>query len=164
MRVPFFAALLSVLLLPSARLFAQQDAKPQPAPRADDVASPEALVAALYATISGAAGQARDWDRLRSLFHADARLVVMAKGRGDGARAVVLTVEDYVRKSGPMLERDGFFEQEIAQRIDVFGDLAQVFSTYEGRRSSDDPQPLLRGINSLQLVRDGGRWQILQVP
>ncbi len=161
-----FAAAVLTFAAATASVLAQESATAKPAAaaaRAADVATPEAAVDALYATISGPAGQTRDWDRLRSLFHPDARLVVLAKGRGDGARAIVLTVADYIQRSGPGLERDGFFEQEIARRIDRFGDLAQVFSTYEGRRQLADQQPFLRGINSIQLVREGAQWRILQV-
>jgi hypothetical protein len=139
--------------------------KPTTAPaaaRAEDTATLEAILAALYDVISGPAGQRRDWDRMRSLFHAEAKLVPLVKGQ-DGTRAVHLKVDDYVTRSGPMLERDGFFEQEIARRVDRFGDLAHVFSTYEGRRKLDDAQPFLRGINSIQLVRQAGRWHVLQI-
>ncbi len=154
-----------------------QDPKPAPAPAAApaapavvarpvavpaDVASIEAITAALYASISGAAGQARDWDRMRSLFHPDARLVPMLKGK-DGMATRLLTVDDYVKRSGPMLERDGFFEQEIARKVEAFGDFAHVWSTYEGRRTLADEKPFLRGINSIQLVRQGGRWHVLQI-
>jgi phosphate transport system substrate-binding protein len=99
---------------------------------------------------------------MRSLFHAEARLVPMVKGQG-GMRPQSLTVDDYVRRSGPMLERDGFFEQEIHNRTDVFGDFAHALSTYEGRLRKDDAEPFLRGINSIQMVRQGGRWWVLHV-
>jgi len=127
-----------------------------------DVATHEAIVAALYDVISGGAGQKRNWDRMRSLFHPEARLIPMLKGR-DGMRAVQLTVDGYVQRSGPMLERDGFFEQEIARKADVFGDFAHVWSTYEARKAKSDEQPFLRGINSIQLVRQQGRWWVLQI-
>lgn len=44
-------------------------------PRAEDVASMEAILAALYDVISGPAGQARDWDRMRAMFFPGARLI-----------------------------------------------------------------------------------------
>src|SRR5512139_5410 len=46
-----------------------QTKEPNPA----DVASPEAIITAVYDVISGDAGVARDWDRFRTLFHKDAR-------------------------------------------------------------------------------------------
>jgi hypothetical protein len=135
---------------------------PRPEAAAADVASVDAIVAALYAVISGPADQKRDFDRMRSLFHPDARLVPIVKGR-DGMQTRVMTVDDYVRRSGPMLEQMGFFEQEIARKVETFGDFAHVWSTYEARRAADDAKPFLRGINSIQVVRQGGRWHVLQI-
>lgn len=132
--------------------------------RADVPGDVGAVVDALYDVISGPAGQARDWDRMRSLFHPDARLVPLVPVRdGDGVRAALLTVEDYIARSGPTLERDGFFEQEIARTGEVFGDFAHVWTTYEGRRALTDEEPFLRGINSIQLVRTDGSWRVLQI-
>ncbi|MGE0145693.1 MAG: DUF2785 domain-containing protein [Planctomycetota bacterium] len=129
---------------------------------AADVASIDAIVRALYASISGAAGEARDWQRVRSLFHRHHRMLPIVRGRS-GLQAVALSIDDYVRRSGPMLERDGFYEQEVARQVLQFGDLAHVWSTYVGRRAPGDPQPFLRGINSIQLVREGGRWWVAQI-
>jgi len=160
--------MLCAVALPALLSIAQDPAPPKPpqAPPAAapaDVVSVEALVAALYDVISGPAGQKRDWDRMRSLFHAEAKLVPLVKAKEGGMRPLHLKVDDYVQRSGPMLERDGFFEQEIARRVDRFGDLAHVFSTYAARRKLDDQEPFLRGINSLQLCRQGGRWWVLQL-
>jgi hypothetical protein len=155
--------------------FAQQPQQPsqQPgtptqhheSPAADpkDTASVDAIVAALYDVISGPAGQKRDWNRMRSLFHPDAHLVPIVKGKDGSTRAVYLTVEDYVARSGPHLEADGFFEQEIARKTETFGDLVQVFSTYASKKTAADPQPFQRGINSIQLGRQQGRWYVLQI-
>jgi hypothetical protein len=89
-------------------------------------------------------------------------MVPLVRGR-TGMQAVALSIEDYVQRSGPLLERDGFFEQEIARQVVQFGDLAHVWSTYEGRRRLDDAVPFLRGINSIQLVFEQGRWWVLQI-
>ncbi len=136
---------------------------PQPTPRAADTASPEAVLDALYATISGPAGEKRDWLRLRSLFAPDGRMVAMVEDRAGGMRPVVLKVDDYVQRAGGALERDGFFELEIGRQTQRFGDMAHVFSSYECKRARDDAEPFQRGINSVQLVKQGGRWLILQI-
>lgn len=152
-----------------ADLVMHPDAQPSPAPgsppaaRAEDTATPEAIVTALYDVISGPAGKVRDWERMRGLFHRSAKLVAIVKA-GDGApRTLVMAPDDYIARSGPMLEHDGFFEREIHRRVDRLGDFANVWSTYEGRHAAADEQPFLRGINSIQLVHEGGRWFVLQV-
>ena len=50
--------------------------------------------------------------------------------------------------------RQRFYEIETGRRIDVFGNMAHVWSNYEARTSPDDASPERRGINSIQLFRD----------
>ncbi len=44
-----------------------------------DVASIDAIIGAAYDSISGPAGQKRDWDRERTLYYPGARLIPTAK-------------------------------------------------------------------------------------
>jgi len=128
-----------------------------------DVASPEAIVTALYDVISGDAGVERDWERFRSLFHPTARLMpsgVNAQGVGV-ARSI--TPDEYIERSGPVLMRDGFHEREIARKAERFGHMVHVWSTYDSVHSQSDAAPFMRGINSIQLFHDGSRWWILSV-
>jgi hypothetical protein len=131
-----------------------------------DVKSMDAILAAIYDTISGPAG-GRDWDRLRSLFHAGARLIPCGRSTQDqekaATRARVLTVEEFIKIIEPRTKAEGFFEREIARRVDRFGAVAQVFSTYESRHAANDPQPFVRGINSIQLFFDGARWWVVTI-
>lgn len=129
-----------------------------------DVASVDSIIKALYDVISGPSGKQRDWDRFRSLFHSDAKLIPTGKNPQTGSfSARFLTPEDYVKRTNDMFLRDGFFEEEISRHTDVFGNIAQVFTTYEARRKKEDKDPFLRGINSIQLLNDGKRWWVLNV-
>jgi hypothetical protein len=122
----------------------------------------DAILAALYDVISGPAGQARDWNRFRSLFVPGARLIptgLTPEGRG---RITVLDPDGYVARSSAALAK-GFFEKEIARKVERYGAIAHVFSTYEARRGADDTQLLARGINSIQLFDDGTRWWIVSI-
>lgn len=128
-----------------------------------DVESQDAIIAALYGVISGPAGETRNWDRMRTLFLPEARLVATGK-RADGMMGKrVMMLEDYIKLSGPLLEKDGFFEKEISRKTDQYGSVVQVFSTYESRRTLSDEKPFVRGINSIQLWYDGKRWWILTI-
>lgn len=158
--------LLATLVVPA---FAQAPAAPAmqpvnfsvPAAAHKDVASLDAIVAALYDTISGPAGQARDWNRLRSLFVPTARMMPVGL-RPDGSAGMrLLQVNDYVASSGPLLVEKGFHERELARRTERFGHIAHVFSTYEGKLDADGH--VMRGINSLQLMHDGKRWWIVSL-
>ena len=110
MRLSTLAAL-SMLTLAAPAAFAQTPPEPTPATAnaiyAADVASADAILAALYAVISGDAGQARDWDRFRNLFHPSARLMPTAVRDGVGV-LTELSPQDYVDRAGPNLVRDGF--------------------------------------------------------
>jgi hypothetical protein len=158
---------LSVLALSAGEAVAQAVPVPHPViltvppARAEDVASIDAIIAALYDVISGPAGQARDWNRMRSLFIPGGRL--MPTGiRADSSVVVrIMEVNDYIATSGPMLERMGFSERELARRVEQFGHVAHVFSTYEGRMETE--ASVIRGINSIQLLNDGTRWWVVSV-
>ena len=148
------------LALTSSVLVAQT---PPPGPRASDVQSMDAIIAALYDVISGPIGQQRDWDRMRNLFVPGARLIP-AVYRPDSVPTLrELSVEDYITRAGPMLEKNGFFETEIARQVERYGGVVHAFSTYESRHKAEDAKPFVRGINSIQLFDDGRRWWVVTV-
>lgn len=123
---------------------------------ATDEAAIGAALDGVYAVISGPPGKARDWARMRTLFTPDARLsAIGAKGVQGG------TVEEYIAKSGAMLTRVGFTERELARRVELYGDLAHAWSSYEG--TGDGGKLKVRGINSFQLVRQNGKWLVQSI-
>jgi hypothetical protein len=128
--------------------------------RAADGDSVDSAVRAVYETISGPAGT-RDWDRFRSLFADGARLISIRVTAGVPS-TVVMTPEDYIKSRGPILEKNPFYESELSKRVESFGAIAHVFSTYESRRAPRD-KPFARGINSFQLVNDGKLWKVMTV-
>lgn len=129
-----------------------------------DVSSVDAIMKAVYDVISGDAGQKRDWDRFRTLFHKDARLIPTGKNQQTGVfGATVLSPEDYIKRADANFAQNGFYEKEVARKSDSYGNIVHAFSTYEARRKKDDEKPFLRGINSFQLFNDGNRWWILTI-
>jgi len=135
-----------------------------PAADPNDVATMDSIVAALYDVISGPAGQKRNWDRFRSLFVPGARLIPTGRNPQTGEVASrVRTPEEYISRSAPLLEQNGFFEREISRRTEKFGNIAHLFSTYESRHKAEDEKPFARGINSIQLMNDGKRWWVVTI-
>jgi hypothetical protein len=131
-----------------------------------DVASIDSIINASYDLISGPAGQPRDWERERSLFFPGARLIPTATRPGDNESKLapqILDVEGYIERVEPLFCEQGFYETELARRTEQFGQIAQVWSTYESRRHPDEPEPFMRGINSFQLFHDGTRWWIVNI-
>jgi hypothetical protein len=98
------------------------------------------------------------------LFCPGARLIPTAKaGATDDLAPAMLDVDGFSARVEPYFAEHGFYEKEIARRIERFGHIAHVWSTYESRHSPDDPEPFMRGINSIQLFYDGNRWWIVTI-
>ncbi len=148
-----FIAILTVLLLVPVSARAQSSA---------DTESVDAIITALYETISGPAGQERQWDRFRSLLAPEAQLIPIAV-RPDSTFPSFNSVEGYIQRANPYFLKNGFFEVEIARKSEQFGTILHAFSTYESRNQADDPDPFSRGINSIQLMHDGNRWWIINI-
>jgi hypothetical protein len=143
---------------------AAQAATTPPAAKPADVSSPDAIMAATYDVISGPAGQPRDWDRFRSLFVPGARLIpVVAKKTGGGSDTRIITPDEYAQKADAYFQKNGFAEREIARTAERYGNIMQIFSTYESRHDAKDAQPFARGINSFQLFYDGTRWWVVTI-
>jgi hypothetical protein len=128
-----------------------------------DVESEDAILVALYQSISGPACQHRDWDRFRSLFAPGARLIPTGLNADRKAVARAETPDEYANAAKIGLEEGGFFEHETARTGETFGAISHAFSTYESRRTANDEKPFARGINSIQLLNDGSRWWIMTV-
>jgi hypothetical protein len=134
-----------------------------PAAKPADVASPDAILAAVYDVISGPPGP-RDWDRFNSLFAPGARLIpVGPKKDGTGISATVMSPLDYSTRAGSYFLKNGFVEREASRKTERYGDIMQVFSTYESRHDAKDEKPFARGINSFQLYYDGTRWWVVTI-
>jgi len=131
----------------------------QPDAPSPDEAAVARAVDALYASISGPAGE-RDFTEFKDLFDEKGRLTAVTRREGE-TTLVRMTPDDWIERSGPWIEENGFFETGIAGEIEVFGSIAHVWSTYEARRS-ENAAPFARGINSIQLIRqpDSGLWKI----
>lgn len=151
-----------------------QEAKPQaqsapatpaasPPAKPADVSSIDAIMSATYAVISGPAGQQRDWNRFRSLFLPGARLIAVRQKKEGGFAAREVTPDEYVTLADAYFQKESFYERESARHMDGFGNIAQIFSTYESRHDPKDPKPFVRGINSFQLFYDETRWWVVTI-
>jgi len=128
-----------------------------------DVESVDAILKAFYSIPAGEPGQPRDWERYLSLFTPDARMI---PARGDdkgGAMAMYVTITDYISLNKSYFEKGGFMDKEVARRTESFSHVTHVWSTFESRHHATDPEPYTRGINSIQLLKDGDRWWIVNV-
>jgi hypothetical protein len=128
---------------------------------AKDVQSVDAIIASLYEVISGEPGIDRDWNRFRNLFKPEARLIPTRKDDKGELIIKALTPEEYVQLFQSRIPT-GFFERELARKIDSFGTVTHVFSTYE-TKDKKDGAVTNRGINSIQLFKDKNRYYIVNI-
>jgi hypothetical protein len=130
-----------------------------------DVSTLDGIMKAVYDSISGDAGAPRNWDRLRSLFHADARLIPAGKNAQTGVvGAHAYTPDGYIERATPAFAKQGFYEHELARKVETYGAITHVFSTYASYHSNKkDEAPFARGINSFQLMFDGKRWWVVTI-
>jgi Zn-dependent protease with chaperone function len=131
-----------------------------------DVESVDAIIRAIYDVISGPAGP-KDWDRERFIMHPRAR---MMRGLPPGDRSgapptpelAIFDTEQFIAFATPKLSTEDFYEYETGREVFPFGRMAQVVSAYASAKSLDE-EPYARGVNSIQLWHDAGRWWVLTV-
>jgi hypothetical protein len=133
--------------------------------RSSDTLSIEAIITALYESISHQPGQLPDWDRMRPLFVEGARIIPPSL---EASPPVVTDFEAFAQRVSESVRNArsadrGFHEQEIANRSEAFGSIAHVWSTYASRYTAEDPEPFSRGINSFQLLHHSGRWWVVTI-
>ena len=122
-----------------------------------------AAVDEMYAMISGPAGP-RDWSRQENCFLPDARQVRTWVDEAGRPAKKSMSLEDYSRDTTPFFAANPFYEIETGRRVDIFGNIAHVWSNYEARRSPDDSDVERRGINSIQLFKDPDQgWRIIHM-
>lgn len=140
--------------------------EPDPPPtlneRLEDVCSIDAIINAVYESVSFTGEGGPDAARLRSLVAAEVRLQKVV----EGGNTLVGDIDSYLAgvetqiADGVLL---GFQERELFRRTEVYGGIAQVFTTYEAVLSTADGDRTVRGINSIQLRNDGRRWWVLSI-
>jgi hypothetical protein len=153
-----------------------QAPKPTPAaparPRAASVpatnATVDSVIAALYESVSHGNDAEPNWNLMREVFLPVGQLIPPKRPQED--RFTVLDVDGFqerVRKGAAAAKAKGdptsFFEKEVARQTDCFGNVCQLFSTYEARRDPSDAKPFVSGINSIQLVRDETGWHVASI-
>jgi len=159
----------AVLLLAAAVTLAQTSVpRSAPPPTNPDGASVDAILNALYESVSHPDGAEPNWSRMRGIFLPVGMLIPPKRANED--MFTVLDVDQFrerVQKAQAAAKQKGepfgFFEKEVARKLDCFGNVCQAFSTYEARKAQADEKPFVRGINSIQMLNDGQRWWVASV-
>jgi hypothetical protein len=142
--------LLTLLCFPALHIFSQTTV--------DDTSSVDKIVNAMYNVISGPAGQ-RDWARFKNLFSPGADMGAIFKNKEGAVVCKMFSPDDYIKNNDPYFLKNAFEEKEIHRTTNTYGQLVNVFTTYEFVSGEAKE----RGINSLQLVFSKGRWWIVSL-
>jgi len=122
-----------------------------------------AVIDEMYDMISGPAGP-RDWSRQANCFLQEARQVRTWVDDGGDPQMLAMSPEEYRANTTPFFAENPFYEVETERQIEVFGNMAHVWSHYEARTSPDDADVERRGVNSIQLFRHSELgWRIIHM-
>lgn len=121
------------------------------------------VVSEMYASISGRAG-GRDWSKLTVLLHPACRHMRTVLDPANGPMLKIMPTSDYIDDVAPLFAATDFYEVETGSRIDVFGDVAHVWSAYEARHDPTSERHEFGGVNSIQLSKNGtSGWRIISI-
>lgn len=127
---------------------------------AGDWQSPEAIVDALYQTISAGPGEQRDWDRFRALFFDNAQMLIsIVSPKFSGIMAS--DIDTIVTQTEQAYKKTGFHELELDKKVVQYGNMASVYSSFEVKFKATDQQVFMKGLNHFQLLFDGDRWWVI---
>ncbi|MGR7814607.1 hypothetical protein [Lacinutrix undariae] len=142
--------------------FAQEEI-PLPKDYTLNVTTLNSTITSYYEVLSAEKEGERDWELYNFLFHHNAQLIPTAIVKDTLFEARYITPKTYIESSSGWLTENGFLVKEIHRETQRFGNMANVFSTYQAKHSKTDTAPVLRGVNSFQMLYDGNRWWILNL-
>lgn len=122
-----------------------------------DVASIDALIKASYEVVSGEKGAKRQWERDLYLHHPKAIYSYYDRAKG---KQIAMSLQEFHKETDEMVLSTAFYEIEVNREVRVFGNIAQVWSTYETYIEKGG-KVARRGINSIQLIFENNRWYII---
>ncbi len=119
-----------------------------------DVQSIDAIINAYYEVISGSSDDPWQFERDKYL-HAENAVITRLD---DAGNAAVHSLEAEYIPMG-LNPREDFYEHELKRIVSKYGNIAQVWSAFEIRKTPETPSAT-RGLNSIQLHYENGRWYI----
>ena len=129
--------------------------------RPNEVDAPNHLLVAIYAAISGPAGE-RDWNHFRTLFLPEARFT-LTEPKPDGSIVVnCMSVDEFIKTAGDYFQKESFYENGVKNQVFRYGRMVDAISSYESRHAPAE-KPFARGINSVQMISNGQRWWVVSI-
>jgi len=121
----------------------------------------EVVINSLYKSISFKKGERPNLDDLKKLFIDEARLIRTTKDSHE-----LMSVVDFISSFNTRIDAGEFIEfreYEIKRKIEMFGGIAHVFSTYQTDFEIPGGRLEARGINSIQLIEMNNEWKVVSI-
>ncbi|RYU90116.1 hypothetical protein EWM62_11275 [Mucilaginibacter terrigena] len=126
----------------------------------DNVSTLDGIIKAFYDVVTVKKGEMPSFERDSLLHIAGAKVGSAGVDKQGKQHFNLMPLKEYHRLSDGYLAKDGFYEKEISRKVQKFGSIYHVWSTYESRLTATSPV-FARGINSIELFYDGTRFWLL---
>ena len=121
---------------------------------AKDVQSIDAIINAYYDVVSGSSSDPWEFERDKFI-HSETAVITRLNENG---KAESHTLEAEYIPIG-LSPKEDFYEKELKRTVSKYGNIAQVWSAFE-IRTDPNTESNIRGLNSIQLHYENGRWFI----
>ena len=115
---------------------------------------------AYYDVVTVTKGEKPSYERDSLLHFGNVNVGWATKAKNGKMTFKYVSLKEYHRLSDDYLAEKGFYEKEISRKVEKFGAVYHVWSTYASRNIKNGPI-IERGINSIELFYDGTRFWIL---
>ena len=121
---------------------------------AKDVKLVDAIINAYYDVVSGSSSEPWEFERDKYIHSKNA--VITRLDENGKAESHTLEAEYIPIGLSP---KEDFYEKELKRKVSKYGNIAQVWSAFE-IRTDPKTESNVRGLNSVQLHYENGRWFI----
>ena len=121
---------------------------------AEDVKSVDAIINAYYDVVSGSSSE--HWEFERDKYIHSKNAIITRLDENGKAESHTLEAEYIPIGLSP---KEDFYEKELKRVVSKFGNISQVWSAFE-IRTDLKTESNIRGLNSVQLHYENGRWFI----
>lgn len=120
----------------------------------DDVQSIDTIITAYYDVVSGSSDEPWEFERDQYIHSKNAFITRIDE---EGVAETHSLEAEYVPLG--LNPKEDFYEKELKRVVSHYGNIAQVWSAFE-IRTDPNIETQIRGLNSIQLHFENGRWWI----
>jgi len=126
----------------------------------DNVSTLDGIMKAYYDVVTVKKGEKPSYERDSLLHYGNVNVGWAIKSKSGVKSFKYVSLKEFHRLYDGNLAATGFYEKEISRKVEKFGAVYHVWSTYQTRHTQTGPV-VERGINSIELFYDGKRFWIL---